>query len=149
MDSDGFGFANFRMKPKYSNVLKDVLFKIDCGASDTTIRKDSLIDLGWSHRDIALGSSKPKEFLLAANNAVIGRSFKFPLFNFCDTDFVNVDLFYLEGENDFKNLLGMNILMFFLTVIDPDNREIRIERGKKENPSGAGGIGSVTGLRMT
>jgi predicted aspartyl protease len=146
MDSDGFGFVEFFMKPKNSTVLKTVLFKVDCGASISTVKKEDLLDLGWTARNIVLDSGKARIITLASNYRVRCRPFKFPLINFCGTDFTDVDLYYMEGRDDFKNLLGMNILKWFITVIDTDNDEIRIERGTKEHNLLNSGIGDITEL---
>jgi len=133
------------LKPFGEVILKSVEFKLDTGADVTTISKSTLNDLGYNNDWITANAVTNAEMTMQSAGVEKKSAIYviLPAVNFFGRDLVNWPLHILvaddkdsEDEKDYPNLIGLDILRYFVVTFDFAKWElilIPIDNPKKTN----------------
>ena len=139
-DFEEYGRVYIRidMKPQYGNTLSPIEFKVDTGADTTTISKVSLAKLGydmdWINQNAIVFKDKDKP-TTAAGDKINAGYIKLPLINILGYEgkFWPFQIIMNEKQ-DFRNLLGRDLLSGFNYYFNNDEDIFTIERTKTFKP---------------
>jgi len=131
-------FVPIDIKPLNSVTLRKTLFKIDTGADTTTISKEALrnlgYDMGWIKQNAVIYEDKDKP-TTAAGEKINAGYIQLPLINLLGYEGKNWVFQIIMDENqDFRNLLGRDLLTGFNYNFDNDEDVFTISRTKTFKP---------------
>jgi hypothetical protein len=126
------------IKPFDDITMSDVDFKVDTGADTTTISKKDLIRLGYSMEWIkqnAVVYDEANKPTTAAGEKVDAGYIQLPLINILGYEGKNWAFqIAMDEMQDFRNLLGRDLLTGFNYQFDNDNEVFSISRTKVFKP---------------
>ena len=126
------------MKPLDGTILSPLRFKVDTGADITTISKVDLIKLGYDMGWINENSAKIKDAerpATATGDKVEAGIIQLPLFNLLGYEGKKWPFQIILDENqDFRNLLGRDLLTGFNFCFNNDEDVFTIDRAKTFKP---------------
>lgn len=140
-----FGFQEYgrvylpiEIKPKDDITLYSVVFKVDTGADITTISKNTLMDLGynmdWIIQNTVAFEDKDKP-TTAAGDKINAGYITLPLINILGYEGKHWPFQIIIDENqDFRNLLGRDLLVGFNYEFNNDDGKFTITRTKNFKP---------------
>ncbi|MCL2224371.1 MAG: retroviral-like aspartic protease family protein [Defluviitaleaceae bacterium] len=131
-------FVPINIKPIDDITLQKTLFKVDTGADTTTISKEVLINLGysmdWINQNAVVYEDKDKP-TTAAGEKINAGYVQLPLINLLGYEGRNWVFQIIMDENqDFRNLLGRDLLTGFNYTFDNDEDIFSISRTKTFKP---------------
>ena len=124
------------IKPKNSNSLIPIEFKVDTGADSTTISKYDLIDLGYDISWINQNVISVKNKLTTASGEKVNAGYvQLPLINILGYEGINWPFYIIiDNTQDFKNLLGRDLLSGFNYYFNNDDDIFSITQTKIFKP---------------
>ena len=126
------------IKPQDDNTMPTVHFKVDTGADTSTISKMDLMDLGYDLAWIRKNAVKLKDdekLVTASGEKVDAGSVQLPLINILGYEGKNWPFqIILDELQDFRNLLGRDLLTGFNYWFCNDEDVFTIERAKVFKP---------------
>ncbi len=145
LDFYGRAYCRVAVKPRNSQLMLPVSFKVDTGADFTTISKGILYNLGYD--DVWINENKKHNFgsvtSTASGEAVDTYFIQLPVINIYGYEAVNWPFAILfDGTDsngnvlrkDFKPLLGLDLLAGFKFTLDNENDSFELTRiGKFKN----------------
>ena len=131
-------YIPINIKPLDNITLSDILFKVDTGADTTTISKESLADLGydstWIKQNAVVYKDEDKP-TTAAGEKINAGYVQLPLINILGYEGKNwVFQIIMDEKQDFRNLLGRDLLTGFNYQFDNDDDMFTISRTKAFKP---------------
>jgi len=142
---DKYNFSEFgrvyimiNVKPKTGIVMRPVKFKVDTGADRTTISKAILSILGydmeWINQNAVIFKEEEKP-TTASGERVNAGYVQLPLINILSYEGKSWPFQIIMDENqDFRNLLGRDLLTGFNYCVDNDNDIFTIGKAKIFKP---------------
>ena len=131
-------FVSINIKPLTDVTLRKTSFKVDTGADATTISKKDLgklgYDMGWIKQNAVVYEDKDKP-TTAAGEKINAGYIQLPLINILGYEGKNWVFQIIMDENqDFRNLLGRDLLTGFNYNFDNDEDIFTIARTKIFKP---------------
>jgi predicted aspartyl protease len=131
-------FIPIYIKPSDNPTLLGMKFKVDTGADKTTISKESLSNLGydmnWIKQNAVIYKDEDKP-TTASGDKINAGYVQLPLINILGYEGKNWAFQIIMDENqDFRNLLGRDLLTGFNYQFDNDNDTFTIFRTKIFKP---------------
>lgn len=142
---DKFGFSEYgrvyipiSIKPLNEIRLHKIRFKVDTGADTTTISKKALVDLGydmnWIKQNAIVYEDKDKP-TTAAGEKINAGYVQLPLINILGYEGKNWAFqIIMDEKQDFRNLLGRDLLTGFNYNFDNDEDYFTISKTKTFRP---------------
>ena len=131
-------YVSIYMKPHDDITLYPIDFKVDTGADFTTISKVSLEELGYDKDWIALNATvyRDKDKPTTASGEIINAGYvQLPLINILEYEGKQWPFqVILDDNQDFRNLLGRDLLTGFNYNFDNDGDVFTIDRAKAFKP---------------
>ena len=126
------------IKPLCNNTLLPIRFKIDTGADTSTIAKKDLVifgyDLKWISKNAIVFRDVDKP-TTASGDKIDAGCVQLPLINILGYEAKYWPFQIIMDENqDFRNLLGRDLLTGFNYCFNNDNDEFTIDRAKLFKP---------------
>jgi hypothetical protein len=136
--SYGRVFVPIYVKPLDDTVMSPVRFKVDTGADSTTISKAALVELGygidWIKQNAVVFEDKDKP-TTASGDKIDAGYVQLPLINILGYEGKYWTFQIIMDENqDFRKLLGRDLLTGFNYNFDNDNDIFTISRTKTFRP---------------
>ena len=118
--------------------MSDTFFKVDTGADKTTVSKQDLMDLGydmeWIKQNAVIYEDEQKP-TTAAGDKINAGYIQLPLINILGYEGRNwVFQIIMDEDQDFRNLLGRDLLTGFNYNFDNDGDTFSISRTKVFKP---------------
>ena len=134
----GRAYLPIDIKPHGELTLIPIDFKVDTGADNTTISKVTLLRLGydmdWINRNATVFKDKDKP-TTASGDKVNAGYVQLPLINILGYEGKSWPFQVIMDENqDFRNLLGRDLLTGFNYALNNDEDSITISRTKTFKP---------------
>ena len=131
-------YLHIAMKPKDDTVMQPVEFKVDTGADKTTISKRSLLaldyDIEWINQNAVIFSDEDKP-TTASGDKINAGYIMLPLINILGYEGKSWPFqIIMDMRQDFRNLLGRDLLTGFNYNFDNDSRIFTIKRTNFFNP---------------
>jgi hypothetical protein len=134
----GRAYVPMSIKPLNEITLSEVRFKVDTGADVTTVSKKNLVALGYNmewikqNAIVYKGDDRPTT---AAGDKINAGYIQLPLVNILGYEGKNwVFQVIMDEKQDFRNLLGRDLLAGFNYQFDNYERFFAISRTKKFIP---------------
>ena len=124
LDKRGIAYVNFFIKPFDSLILKPIEFKLDTGASVTTISTDMLHKLGYG-----ISSGKEKRIITASSVEYV-RPVMIDKISIGGIELENIEVYaHTFPESSFSlGVLGLNVLRHFDVSLFFSKKEIELIR---------------------
>ncbi|MCL2225454.1 MAG: retropepsin-like domain-containing protein [Defluviitaleaceae bacterium] len=131
-------YVPISIKPQGDITMSDTFFKVDTGADKTTVSKQDLMDLGydmeWIKQNAVIYEDEQKP-TTAAGDKINAGYIQLPLINILGYEGRNwVFQIIMDEDQDFRNLLGRDLLTGFNYNFDNDGDTFSISRTKVFKP---------------
>ena len=131
-------YLPIEIKPQYENTMYPVRFKVDTGADSSTISKLDLMDLGydmaWVKRNAVVYNDDEKP-ATATGDKVNAGYIQLPIINILGYEGKHWPFqIIIDEKQDFKNLLGRDLLTGFNYWFNNDEDVFTISRTKIFKP---------------
>ena len=120
------------IKPQYEHTMFPVSFKVDTGADTTTVSKSALTNLGydmaWIRKNVVVFNDDEKP-ITAAGDKVNAGYVQLPLISILGYEGKNWPFqIIMDANQDFRNLLGRDLLTGFNYLFNNDDDVFAIDR---------------------
>ena len=131
-------YIHINMKPKNSVTLSPILFKVDTGADASTISKEDLsslgYEMGWIRNNCVVFKDEERP-TTAAGDKVNAGYVQLPLINILGYEGKHWPFqIILDEDQDFRNLLGRDLLTGFNYWFNNDDDVFTIDKANVFKP---------------